>query len=74
MKKLVVMAVVGMVVGAGSALATNGDFLMGVGPVSRSMGGVGIAMPQDSITAIFQNPAALGACPCGAQSESRPHR
>jgi len=59
-----------MVVGAGSALATNGDNLMGVGPVSRAMGGVGIAMPQDSVTAIFQNPAALGACPCGTQSES----
>jgi long-chain fatty acid transport protein len=59
-----------MVVGAGSALATNGDNLMGVGPVSRAMGGVGIAMPQDSVTAIFQNPAALGACPCGSQSES----
>jgi long-chain fatty acid transport protein len=59
-----------MVVGAGSALATNGDNLMGVGPVSRAMGGVGIALPQDSVTAIFQNPAALGACPCGSQSES----
>jgi len=56
--------------GAGMALATNGDNLMGVGPVSRGMGGVGIAMPQDSITAIFNNPAALGACPCGAKSET----
>lgn len=71
MKKLAGIAVAcSMVVGAGSALATNGDNLMGVGPVSRAMGGVGIAMPQDSVTAIFQNPAALGACPCGAQSES----
>lgn len=70
-KKLVEIAVVcSMVVGVGSALATNGDNLMGVGPVSRAMGGVGIAMPQDSVTAIFQNPAALGACPCGPQSES----
>lgn len=71
MRKLAGIAVAcSMVVGAGSALATNGDNLMGVGPVSRAMGGVGIAMPQDSVTAIFQNPAALGACPCGSQSES----
>ncbi len=59
-----------MIGGAGTVLATNGDNLMGVGPVSRGMGGVGIAMPQDSITAIFNNPAALGACPCGAKSET----
>ncbi len=71
MRKLAGIAVAcGMVVGAGSVLATNGDNLMGVGPVSRAMGGVGIAMPQDSVTAIFQNAAALGACPCGSQSES----
>ena len=60
----------GMLCVAGSVLATNGDDLIGVGPISRSMGGVGIAVPQDSITAIFANPAALGACPCGAQSET----
>ncbi|MBT3296311.1 MAG: hypothetical protein HN919_08810 [Verrucomicrobia bacterium] len=71
MRKLLVIALVCSVVGgAGVALATNGDNLMGVGPVSRGMGGVGIAAPQDSITAIFNNPAALGACPCGARSES----
>jgi long-chain fatty acid transport protein len=50
--------------------ATNGDNLIGVGPVSRGMGGVGIAAPQDSITAIFNNPAALGACQCGDKSET----
>jgi len=49
---------------------TNGDNLIGVGPVSRSLGGTGIAAPQESVTAIFQNPAALGACPCGQKSES----
>ena len=71
MKKLAGIALTcSIVAGAGSALATNGSNLIGIGPVSRAMGGVGIAMPQDSITAIFQNPAALGACPCGAQSES----
>lgn len=39
--------------------ATNGDNLMGVGPISRSMGGVGIAAPQDAISAVFANPAAM---------------
>jgi long-chain fatty acid transport protein len=39
--------------------ATNGDNLIGVGPISRSMGGVGVAAPQDSISAIFANPAAM---------------
>ncbi len=44
---------------AGPSLATNGDNLIGVGPISRSMGGVGVASPQDSISAIFANPAAM---------------
>jgi long-chain fatty acid transport protein len=46
-------------VSAGAAWATNGDNLIGVGPISRSMGGVGVAAPQDSISAIFANPAAM---------------
>ena len=46
-------------VSAGAAWATNGDNLIGVGPISRSMGGVGVASPQDSISAIFANPAAM---------------
>jgi long-chain fatty acid transport protein len=41
------------------ALATNGDNLIGVGPISRAMGGVGIAAPQDAISAVFSNPAAM---------------
>jgi long-chain fatty acid transport protein len=70
-KKLVVAALVCSIIGgAGSVLATNGDNLIGIGPVSRGMGGVGIARPQDSISAIFNNPAALGACPCGPESET----
>ena len=31
------------------AMATNGDNLIGVGPISRAMGGVGIAAPRDAI-------------------------
>ena len=43
----------------GLAYATNGDNLMGIGTISRSMGGVGIAAPQDPISAVFANPAAM---------------
>ena len=48
------------------ALATNGDNLIGVGSISRAMGGVGIASPQDAVSAVFSNPAAMcfgGYCP-----------
>ncbi|HUO76884.1 MAG TPA: outer membrane protein transport protein [Thermodesulfovibrionales bacterium] len=41
------------------AMATNGDNLIGIGPISRGMGGVGIAAPQDAISAVFANPAAM---------------
>jgi long-chain fatty acid transport protein len=44
---------------AAPALATNGDNLIGVGPIARAMGGVGIAAPQDAISAVFANPAAM---------------
>ena len=46
-----------------AAMATNGTNLIGVGPLSRSMGGVGVAAPQDAIGAIFSNPAAAGFAP-----------
>jgi long-chain fatty acid transport protein len=42
-----------------SAVATNGDNLIGIGPISRAMGGTGIAAPQDAISAVFANPAAM---------------
>ncbi len=41
------------------AMATNGDNMISIGPISRSMGGVGIAAPQDAISAVFSNPAAM---------------
>ncbi len=44
---------------SGVSYATNGDNLIGVGPISRSMGGVGVASPQDPISAVFANPAAM---------------
>ncbi|MDA8240375.1 MAG: outer membrane protein transport protein [Nitrospiraceae bacterium] len=43
----------------GFASATNGDNLMAIGPIARSMGGVGVAAPQDAISAVFANPAAM---------------
>jgi long-chain fatty acid transport protein len=39
--------------------ATNGDIFIGIGPVSRSLGGTGVAAPQDAISAVFSNPAAM---------------
>ena len=42
-----------------AAFATNGDNLIAIGPISRSMGGVGIAQPLDAISAVFANPAAM---------------
>jgi long-chain fatty acid transport protein len=42
-----------------AVFATNGQQLIGIGPTSRSMGGVGIAAPQDAISAVFANPAGM---------------
>jgi len=39
------------------ALATNGDNLIGIGPASRGMGGIGTGMPVGPIDSIFRNPA-----------------
>lgn len=44
---------------SGTAMATNGVNLIGIGTASRSMGGVGIAAPQEAVGAIFSNPAGL---------------
>ena len=44
---------------APAAFATNGTNLIAIGPISRSMGGVGIAQPLDAISAVFANPAAM---------------
>ena len=55
-KPFLVLAALLLAVPAG---ATNGDNLIGIGPVARSMGGVGVAAPQDAISAVFSNPAAM---------------
>ena len=57
-----------MAFGSG-AFATNGDNLIGIGPNARAMGGTGIAAPQDAISAVFANPAAMCVgpyCPASA--------
>jgi len=61
MRKLLTVLLAIMLIAAVSpaAFATNGTQLIGIGPVSRSMGGVGIAAPQDAISAVFANPAAM---------------
>jgi long-chain fatty acid transport protein len=61
MKKNILLAglLVLVALGATRVWATNGDNLMAIGPISRSMGGVGIAAPQDAISAVFSNPAAM---------------
>ena len=61
MKKflLCMMAVLAVFSFPTSSDATNGDNLIAIGPISRSMGGVGIALPQDAISAVFSNPAAM---------------
>ncbi|MGW8272979.1 MAG: OmpP1/FadL family transporter, partial [Thermodesulfovibrionales bacterium] len=61
MKRIVLgsAVVVCFLLAAGAALATNGTNLIGVGAITRSMGGVGIAAPQDAIGAVFANPAAM---------------
>lgn len=46
----------------GVGMATNGMELMGIGPVQRSMGGAGSALPLDSFV-ITMNPAAMSELP-----------
>ena len=48
--------------------ATNGVNLIGIGPISRALGGTGIAAPQDAVSAVFSNPAAM----CISDSCSKP--
>jgi long-chain fatty acid transport protein len=66
---ILAMVVFALVVLSSGAFATNGDNLIGIGPNARAMGGVGIAAPQDAISAVFANPAAMCVGPyCPASS------
>lgn len=57
--KVLLLALLIAVVSVQPVLATNGDNLIAIGPIARAMGGVGIAAPQDAISAVFANPAAM---------------
>ncbi len=62
MMKLLGIASAFFLLGLSAVIAvagTNGTQLLGIGPVSRSMGGTGIAYPMDAISAVFGNPAAM---------------
>lgn len=50
--------------------ATNGDLLIGIGPISRALGGTGVAAPQDAISAVFSNPAAMCLSPICAEPQA----
>lgn len=55
---------------ASPAFATNGDNLIGIGPISRALGGTGVAAPQDAISAVFANPAAMCISPSCASPQA----
>jgi long-chain fatty acid transport protein len=62
MKGLLIGSTVALTVGGfavGNAFATYGTNLIGIGPIARGMGGVGVAAPQDAISAVFANPAGM---------------
>ena len=57
--KILAMLALALLLATPPTWATNGDNLIGIGPIARSMGGVGVAAPQDAISAVFANPAAM---------------
>jgi long-chain fatty acid transport protein len=58
MKMKKIAALLAIAAASGSAFATNGYFSHGYGIKAKSMGGVGIALPQDSLAAA-SNPAGM---------------
>lgn len=70
MKRLLTLAGLIFFLGLFSPVwATNGDMMIGVGAASRSLGGVGVAYPQDAASAIFSNPASVCFDPCAGKEE-----
>lgn len=71
MKKIIfglVVVIVGLV-WSQTAMATNGDLLEGIGATSEALGGTGVAAPQDAISALVNNPAALSVVPAAGGQE-----
>jgi long-chain fatty acid transport protein len=58
MRKVLLAAAAAAVLAPGAALATTGYFAHGYGIKAKSMGGVGIALPQDALAAAT-NPAGI---------------
>jgi long-chain fatty acid transport protein len=58
MRKTLLAAALAAVLAPGTALATTGYFAHGYGIKAKSMGGVGIALPQDALAAA-SNPAGI---------------
>jgi len=56
-------------ISAAFSLATNGDIMEGIGPVSEALGGTGVAAPQDGLTALVNNPAGLAFTPNSDKTE-----
>ncbi len=61
MKKICILTLLGVFLffNVKHSEATNGTQLIGIGALARSVGGVSIAAPQEEITAVFANPAAM---------------
>lgn len=67
--KIVAVAIAGLGFSC-PAWATNGDYLIGIGPISRALGGTGVAAPQDAISAVFSNPAAMCLSPVCSEPQA----
>jgi long-chain fatty acid transport protein len=65
-----ILAVVAFAVSPSARGSTNGDNFLGVGAVSRSLGGNGTAAPQDALSAVSGNPAGLSFLPGDLDSEA----
>ncbi|HEY5991191.1 MAG TPA: outer membrane protein transport protein [Candidatus Udaeobacter sp.] len=63
------LAIASALATASTAFATNGDDLIAIGATARALGGTGIATPQDAISAVFANPAAMCFTPGCAYAE-----
>lgn len=63
------LAIASALAAASTAFATNGDDLIAIGATARALGGTGIATPQDAISAVFANPAAMCFTPGCAYAE-----
>ncbi len=71
MKKIQILVVIAelLYLSAPFSFATNGDIMEGIGAVSEALGGTGVAAPQDSLTALVNNPAGLAFTPASSQTE-----